>query len=121
MKNMRMIKKWQKLKKQLAELQLEERELRRDITAEILGEKLEGSVTLKEEELKITATAVLSRHVDQAALESIWDDLSWEEQQCFEYKPNLVKSKYKGFESTDSKLLEVITVKPGMAQLKVAV
>ena len=121
MKNMRTIQEWLDIKAQLDELNLKERQLRKEICTEVLGDKLEGSVTAKSEELKITATAILNRTLDQAVLESVWEDLSWEEQQAVEYKPKLKVKQYKMYETTDSKLLEAVTVKPGMAQLRVAV
>ena len=121
MKNARMIKEWQDLKAQIEELNLRERQIRAELCQEILGDKLEGSVTARDGEMKITATAILNRTLDQAVLESVWEELSWEEQQCVEYKPKLKVKAYKEFETTDSKLLEAVTVKPGMAQLRVAV
>ena len=115
------IQEWRQAKVELAALQKKERELRAEITDELLKAKLEGSVSQKNEEYKLTATAVLNRAVDQAVLESIWDDLTFEEQQCIEYKPKLILGKYKEFEQLESKLMEAITVKPGMAQLKLEV
>ena len=116
-----LVQKWQKTKTELATLQKKERELRAEITAELLEKKLEGTSSFKTDEFKLTATAVLNRSIDQAVLESIWDDLTFEEQQCIEYKPKLVMGKYKGYEAEGSRLMEAITVKPGMAQLKMEV
>ena len=121
MKNERLITEWCALKADIETMNVRERELRREITKEILGEKLEGSVTARDGEMKVTATAILNRSLDQAVLESIWDELSWEEQQAVEYKPKLKVKQYKTFETTDSKLLDAVTVKPGMAQLRVVV
>jgi hypothetical protein len=45
--------------------------------------------------------------------------VSADEQDCIDYKPNLVLAKYKPFEATGSKILEAITVKPGQASLKI--
>lgn len=117
----KLLESWKQTKTELASLQKRERELRAEITDQMLAAKLEGSVSQKNEEYKLTATAVLNRAVDQAVLESIWDDLTFEEQQCIEYKPKLILGKYKEFEQLESKLMEAITVKPGMAQLKLEV
>lgn len=95
--------------------------MRKEICDDMLSGKLEGNVTVKSGELKVVATAVLNRTIDQAVLESVWDDLTWEEQQCVEYKPKLVIGKYKEYEATESRLIEAVTVKPGMAQLKVEI
>lgn len=119
--NEELLSEWATTKAQVTRLQKKERDLRQQITGDMLDSKLEGSVSTKNDVYKVTATAVLNRALDQAVLETLWDGLSYEEQQCVEYKPRLVTGKYKEFEKLDSKLNEAITVKPGMAQLKMEV
>ena len=119
--NEELLVEWAATKAEVTRLQKKERELRAEITKSMLGSKLEGSISDKTEVYKVTATAVLNRALDQAVLETLWDGLSWEEQQCVEYKPKLIAGKYKEFEKLDSKLNEAVTVKPGMAQLKMEV
>lgn len=117
----RTVAEWCDIKAEIEELNIKERQLRAEITSEVLGGKLEGSVTLRDDDLKITATAILNRSLDQSVLESVWNELSWEEQQAIEYKPKLKVKVYKTYEETESQLNEAVTVKPGMAQLRVAV
>src|SRR5210317_628632 len=93
-----LLEKWQKSKTELLTAQQTERELRAEICEEMLTAKLEGTESFKTDEFKVAATAVLNRSIDQAVLESIWDELTFEEQQCVEYKPKLILGKYRHFE-----------------------
>jgi hypothetical protein len=98
-----------------------ELKLRNKIISDIGSDKLEGSITIRSprEDYKVTITTRVNRAVDRPTLEAIWDGLSADEQDCIDYKPNLVLAKYKPFEATGSKILEAITVKPGQASLKI--
>lgn len=98
-----------------------ELKLRNKIILDVNSDKLEGSVTLTSPrgDYKVVVTTRVNRQVDRPTLEAIWEGLSPDEQDCIDYKPNLVLAKYKPFESSGSKLLEAVTVKPGQASLKI--
>jgi len=98
-----------------------ELKLRNKIILDVNSDKLEGSVTLTSPrgDYKVVVTTRVNRQVDRPTLEAIWEGLSPDEQDCIDYKPNLVLAKYKPFESGGSKLLEAVTVKPGQASLKI--
>ena len=98
-----------------------ELKLRNKIIDQIGSDKLEGSTTIRSprDDYKLTVTTRVNRAVDRPTLEAIWEGLTLDEQDCIDYKPNLVLAKYKPFEAEGSKLLEAITVKPGQASLKI--
>ncbi len=111
---------WMELNDQLRILKAQELKLRNKICTSFLEGKLEGAVTTTLGSLKITTTARVNRNVDREVLEAIWEDLSPDEQDCIDYKPNLVLSAYKPYEAGQGgKLMEAITVKPGQASLKI--
>lgn len=99
-----------------------ELKIRNTIIDSFKSDKLEGSVTTHSPrgDYKIIVTTRVNRSIDREVLEAIWDGLSQDEQDCIDYKPNLILSNYKPIEaSSDGKLLEAITVKPGQASLKI--
>lgn len=107
------------VKKEMAAASKRERELRQEICKELLEGVLEGSRTVSVGEYKVTVTAVVNRKIDKEALNTIWEDLSWEEQQLVDFKPSLKIKEYKQAEALGCKLMEVVEVKPGMSQLKI--
>lgn len=115
--NSEMIQQWLNAKEALNAAQAEERALRIKITSEILGDKIEGSVTTTIDDIKCTAVGVISYKVDEAELDIIKDDLSEEELACIRYKPELNLKNYRKLK--DSILAKAIVAKPGMAQFKV--
>lgn len=112
---------WMEAYDALQHTKARELKLRNKIISEIGSDKLEGSVTQHSPrgDYKVVVTTRVNRAVDRPTLEAIWEGLTPDEQECIDYKPNLVLAKYKPFESTGSKLLEAITVKPGQASLKI--
>lgn len=107
------------VKQEMARLSKLEREMRAKICEEYLMGVLEGSRTVNAGRFKVTVSAVLNRSVDAEALDTIWEDLNWDEQQLIEFKPKLKIKEYKQAEAVGTKLMDVVTVKPGMSQLKV--
>ncbi len=112
---------WLEVNAELRSLKFRELKLRDKICAGILEEKLEGSVTIRKPGYKVTATARVNRVIDREMLDALWHDLDSAEQECIDYKPNLVLANYKKIEQTGGKLLEAVTVKPGQASLKIDV
>ncbi len=110
---------WMEAYRDLQRAKQNELMLRNAITTVQLEEVLEGSKTSRSGNLKIVATAKLNRSVDRAVLDTIWEDLTPEEQECVDFKPSLKLSNYKKIEATGGKLLEAVTVKPGQASLKI--
>lgn len=110
---------WLEVSDDLRALKALELKLRNKIAAPLLSDKVEGAVTSTNKYYKITATARVNRVIDREILEAIWEDLSHDEQECIDYKPNLVLSNYKPYETTGGKLMEAVTVKPGQASLKI--
>ena len=62
----------------------------------------------------------LNRKIDEDVLDNIWDDLTEEEQECVQFKPSLILSKYKKLEEEGiSLLLDAVTVKPAQGAVKI--
>lgn len=110
---------WLEVSDQLRTLKAQELKLRNRIATPLLSDKVEGTVTDTNTKYKITATARVNRVVDREVLEAIWEDLTAQERECIDYKPNLVLSNYKPYEISGGKLMEAVTVKPGQASLKI--
>lgn len=110
---------WLRASEDLKTAKAKELQLRNALCDELLSEKLEGSLTVRDQGYKITATAKLTRSIDQAVLESIWDNLPDEERECIAYKPSLKLANYKRIEQQGGLLMEAITVKPAQASLKI--
>jgi hypothetical protein len=117
--NMKAYDEWLEVQAELRSLKSRELKLRDKICTKILEEKLEGSVTVRKPGYKVTATARVNRVIDRDMLEALWADLDPGEQECIDYKPNLVLANYKKVEATGGKLMEAVTVKPGQASLKI--
>jgi len=96
-----------------------ELDLRNQICEKILVDKLEGAKTVTDGNFKITATARVNRNIDAKVLSAIFDELTDEEKQAVEYKPQLRISLYKPIEESGGKLLEAVTVTPGQASLTI--
>lgn len=112
---------WMEAKTALNLAKQEELRLRNAICSTHLEEVIEGSQTTRFEGLKITATAKLNRTVDRELLSAIWDDLTDEERECIDYKPNLKLANYKRIEASGGLLLDAVTVKPGQSALAIVV
>lgn len=112
---------WMEAVQALGEAKKNELALRKEICQEILCDKLEGAKTelVADGNLKVTATAKLNRGIDREVLETIWEDLTDIEKEAVVYKPSLVLANYKRLEQEGSKLMEAVTVKPGLASLKI--
>lgn len=109
---------WSRIKSQLADLSIIERELRKEIADKILGDKIEGSATTTLGNYKLSATAVLNYTVDREALELIEDELSSLELNAIDWKPLARPAAFRKL-PPESKLHRVVSVKPGMSQLKI--
>jgi hypothetical protein len=103
----------------LAKAKQEELLLRNAICTAHLEEVIEGSNTKVFGNLKVTATAKLNRTIDRDVLDTIWEDLTPDEQACIDFKPTIRLGLYKKIEAEGGTLLEAVTVKPGQASLKV--
>jgi len=111
--------KWKVVSLELKALKTLELKLRNDICASLLKDKLEGSITLHDEEVKIVATARITRSLDKQILEAIWEDLTDREKECVGYTPKLKLALYKPLEETGGKLMEAVTCKPAQSTLKI--
>lgn len=112
------ITKWQELKTQMEDIQNQERAIRKEITDFILEDKIEGSKTIKFNGSKLTATAVLNYSIDKSALEVFYSQLTEADLASIEYKPSINASKFRKL-SEQSLMHEIVSVKPGMSQLKI--
>ena len=110
---------WLDAVEKLKDAQEWELRIRNSICELHLEDVLEGSKTETFEDLKITATARLNRTVDRVVLDSIWEDLTPEEQAAINFKPDLRIGLYKPIEASGGLLLEAVTVKPGQPSLKI--
>lgn len=97
----------------------EELRLRKIICGDLLSDKLEGSLTTRTDDMVITTTARLTRTLDAAVLDTVWDDMTDDEKACITYKPSLVLASYKKLELDGGALMEAVTVKPALASLKI--
>ena len=110
---------WLVASEALRQAKEEELRVRNLICEEVLGDKVEGSVTKRENGLKVTATAKVTRSLDREVLEVLWEDITDEERECIDYKPSLRLALYKKIEAEGGKLMEAVTVKPAQASLKI--
>ena len=111
------VKKWTKISGQLAMLKVAETELRQEIAAHILKDKIKGAKKGVIGPYTLTATAKLNTKVDRDALKVIWPDLSPEEKAAIKFDPKVVAAKYKLIDEK-SILNQVLTNKPGMPGLE---
>lgn len=116
---MTMYTEWLTAKHNLDVAKATELKLRNKICKRVLEEKMEGSTTVRRDNLKITATARLVRTLDREMLDVLWGDLSQEEQDCIDYQPKLLLAPFRRIEETGGKLMEAVTTKPGQASLKI--
>lgn len=110
---------WLHAAEDLRRAKMKELELRKAICADLLQDKREGQVTMTIDGFKVTPKAVLNRTVDEAVLNSIWDKLTDAEKICIQFKPTVVDKNIREFEEHGGLILEAITAKPGLPQLKI--
>ena len=118
---MSLYEEWLEASAELKRAKKRELELRNAICPDVLGDKIEGAVTYYKDGFKVNAVAKLTRTLDREQLEALWDDLTEEEQECIDYKPSLVLSKYKKIEEKGGLLMEAVTVKPAQSTLKIEI
>jgi len=66
--------------------------------------------------IKISVTFKTSKSVDEAALDSIWGDLSDSEKEVFKYKPSIIAKNYKELEASPN-IISCVTIKPSQASV----
>jgi hypothetical protein len=113
---MSIVEEWLDVATQLAVLKQRELELRNKIAPTILGNKQEGSKTCTLDGYKLTAQARLNYSIDHAALAEVYEQLTEEEASCIVFKPDLKIPLYRKLPES-SLLRQVVTAKPGQAQL----
>lgn len=111
-----LIKKWARIKNDLALIKQKELELREIICHRILGGTIKGTKTITAGLYTVSASAKLNTKIDNEELCAIWQDLSQLDKDCIEYKPKLIAKNYKGIDEK-SKLHRVIITKPGTPTL----
>ena len=95
-------------------------ELRNEILEEMASDKDEGITSKVVDGMKITATYKMSRSIDEATLDSIYDYLTEEELDFIKYKPSIVLKEYRKLEEKgESKLLEAIVLKPSQGTVTI--
>lgn len=110
--------KWQEVKNIFDLLKTAEMDLRKELCAHILGDKIKGNKTAAIGEKKVTATAKLNTSVDKELLRTIWTNLSADERKAIRFKPEVVAKEY-GKIPNNSKLHQAVETKPGMPTLVV--
>lgn len=108
---------WIKAKSKLDFWKKEEANLRVEICEHFLAEKPVGTYNFNKGLFKIKASKKLSISMDEKALSFIYDDLSYEQQNCIKYEPSLIIKEYKACEHD---LLDMAVVsKPAMPTLSI--
>lgn len=109
---------WQLLKKQVEELQAQERDARIKLANRMLGDKIEGSLTQILGDYKLSATAVLNYTIDKDLLGSLQSQLSEQDWTAIEYVPRVKPSAFRKLPE-DSLVHRMVKTTPGLSQLKV--
>ncbi|MBT6049362.1 MAG: hypothetical protein HOG49_21410 [Candidatus Scalindua sp.] len=106
-------------KQKLSEAKNLEMKIRKQIIAG-LGEAAdaEGTKTHTSLGYKLKAIFKLSRKPDVAALDAVYDDLTDQEKNCVKWSPSIIDKSFKELPK-DSKLREIVTVKPGTPSLAI--
>lgn len=110
--------KWNKIKKEIQELQLQEYDLREQLALEALGDKTHGSKTTKFGTVKVQAQAVWNYSVDRGELDLIKDLLSPEEEAAIDYKPTIRPARFEKLEQ-EAYLRDAVKVSKGKYQFKI--
>ena len=112
---------WKEMSDSLSAIKADEAALRRELCAELLGDK-QGNFkeTLEEQGLRVVATSKTSTSLDERVLQQLMGGLSDAEKSCVKYKPSLIAAMYKVLPE-GSILHEAVTVKPAMPTLSVEV
>lgn len=109
---------WQLLKKQVEELQSQEREARIKIASRMLGDKIEGGLTQTLGDYKLSATAVLNYTIDKDMLSSFQSQLTEQDWTAIEYVPRVKASAFRKLPE-NSLVHRMVKTTPGISQLKV--
>lgn len=112
------IAEWLALKEQINALNEKERAIRMKICEMVLDGKTEGSKTKVVDDVKLSATAILTYSVDRGELDIYQDELTDDDRAALDYKPVIKKRQYRTLPD-DSRLRQCVTITPGMPQLKV--
>lgn len=112
--------KFRALQIELKELKAKENAMRLDICDELLKRKRVGTHTFIVDDLVIKAIKKITVTPDVAKVNAHWDNMSAEEQACFNYKPSYVAKEYKKLDDTTI-VDECLTTKPAMPSLEVRV
>ena len=115
------INKWRILSLHLKELKAVEMALRRAIAGKILmGMKLPAKDSVMIGPYHVQAENGVTYNIDNAVLDSIWQELSPEEKATIKHEPKLMLLPYKKIPDEDKKLLkEAITIKPSAPTLTI--
>lgn len=108
---------WQDAKDALDLAKSQELELRNDLCAEILKDKVKGTVHFKKYGLDAAATGKINVTLDAGTFKEIFKKLSATEKACIKYKPELINKAYKDLPE-DSILHSAVSEKPGTPSFK---
>lgn len=112
------IKRWLKLKADFDRGKIDENELRKDICSEVLGKQTKGVKHLVYEDFKVSATGKVNLKINKDDLKAMWGDLTPAEKKSITFEPKISQADFNKL-AKDSKVRRAITVKPGMASLKI--
>lgn len=113
-----LVQRWSELQAQLADVKVEEMELRKVISDHILKGKEQGAKKGAVGIYKLTATTKTNVGIDREELQVLWSDLTPAEKACVKFDPKLIAKEYKTLD-TKSNLHRAITHKPGSPTLKI--
>ena len=115
---------WYEMSKLLKATKIREAELRRELCEEFIGNTpmVNGRVTVKghQEHFEFKAVQALTYRVDQAALETLWNNLTDLEKAAIVYKPSLSLTAYKKLPE-DCLIHEAVTSTLSMPTLQLEV
>lgn len=112
---------WLQASTLLKKFKKKELSLRNEIISEHGSTKIDGTEKQTIDNLEIIFSFGLTKSIDRAALDTVWDVLSEEEKSCIDWKPVLKAKEYKALKESnpDSELLNYITEKPAQSTLKI--
>lgn len=123
MSELNLYQQYSKIKKDFTDLKSEELKLRNKLIKMQHKTKFEGTENFNHPRLGVIASVVfgINRSVDEAVLDTIWDNLTTEEKEVIKYKPEVDIKKYRELEQTfpDSKIFDAIIEKESQPSLKI--
>lgn len=112
---------WMEAKSKFDHYKSLENKLRKEICDHLLEGKITGTHNFDDfPGYRVKAVKKVSHSIDNDVLSFIYDEMTKEEQECIDFKPNLSISKYKKLED-HSVIDDAIIVKPAMPSLEIKV